>query len=150
MARPRPKKVCARPQGSLTVNKDGSLHDAAVVERRLGNRMMISERRVATMVNRHMHRLLLANPTPDLPVVRGHAAQEPRWRATWRLNARSLPATDGVQLLQGEADVYAMSRSATAMQASQGGCSAGARGVHVTDTKFSTMVLIMSSPMVRG
>jgi hypothetical protein len=138
MARPPPKKVCARPQGSLTVNKDGSLHYAAVVERRLGNRTMISERRVATMVNRHMHCLLLANPTPDLPVVPGQAAQEPRWRATWRLNARSLPATEGVQLLQGEADVYAMSRSATAMQATQGGCIAGARGVHVTDTKFST------------
>jgi hypothetical protein len=88
------------------VNKDGSLHYAAVVERRLGNRTMIRERRVATMVNRHTH--------------------------------RSLPATEGFQLLQGEADVYAMSKSATAMQATQGGCIAGARGVHVTDTKFST------------
>ena len=90
------------------------------------------------MVNRNMYCLLLANPTPDLPVVPGHATQELRWRATWRHNARSLPATLGVQLLQGEGDLHAMSTSATAMQATQGGCIAGARGVYVTDTKFST------------
>jgi hypothetical protein len=90
------------------------------------------------MDNRHMYCQLLAVPAPDRPAVPGYAIQEPRWRATWRLNARSLPATQGIQLQQGVADAYAMSRSATAMQATQGGHIAGTRGVHVTDTKFST------------
>lgn len=90
------------------------------------------------MDNRHTYCQLLAVPAPDRPAVPGYASQEPRWRATWRLNARSLSATQGVQLQQGVADAYAMSRSATAMQATQGGRIAGTRGVHVTDTKFST------------
>jgi hypothetical protein len=90
------------------------------------------------MDNRYTYCPLLAVPTPDHPVVPGDATQDPRWRATWRLNGRSLSGTQGVQLQQGVADAYAMSRSATALQATQGGHIAGARGVHVTDTKFST------------
>jgi hypothetical protein len=90
------------------------------------------------MDNGHVYCTLLAVPAPDLPLVPGHAIQQPRWHATWPLNARSLPATQGVQLHQGATDAYAMSRSAMAMQATQGGHIAEARGVHVTDTKFST------------
>ena len=90
------------------------------------------------MDNRHMYSPLLADPAADLSVAPGHASQDPRRRATWRLNARSLPVTQGVQLHQGVADACAMSSSATEMQATQGGHIAGARGVHVTDTKFST------------
>lgn len=90
------------------------------------------------MDNRNMYCSPLAGPAPDLSVVPGNATQDPRWRATWRLHARSLPATHGVQLQQGVADAYAMSTSAIAMQATQGGHIAAARGVHVTDTKFST------------
>jgi hypothetical protein len=90
------------------------------------------------MDNRPMYCLLLAVPAPDLPGVPGNAVQEPRWRATWHLNARPVPPTQGVQLHQGVTDAYAMSRSAMAMQATQGGHIAGARGAYVTDTKFST------------
>lgn len=90
------------------------------------------------MDNRNMYCPLLAGPTPDLPEVPGNATQDPRWRATWRLHARSLLATPGVQLQHGVADAYAMSRSAMATQATQGGHIVAARGVHVTDTKFST------------
>ena len=90
------------------------------------------------MDNGHMYCALLAGPAPDLPVVPGNATPDLRWRATWRLNARSLPAMPRVQLQQGVADAYAMSRSAMATQATQGGHIAAARGVHVTDTKFST------------
>lgn len=89
------------------------------------------------MDNRTMYCPLLAGPTPDLPVLPGNATQDPRWRATCRLLARSLPGMPGIQLQQGVADAYAMSRSATATQATQGGHIAAARGVHVTDTKFS-------------
>jgi hypothetical protein len=104
----------------------------------LGNRNMISERRAATMDNRRMYGPLLAGPAPDLAVVRGDAPEAPRWRACRRLNARSLPATHGVQLRQGAADAYDMSGIAMATMARQGGHNAAIRGVYVTDTKFST------------
>ena len=90
------------------------------------------------MNNRQMYSQLPSSAAPELPVLPGNATQDPRWRATWRLNARSLSATYRVQLQQGVADAYAMSSSAMATQATQGGDIAAARGVHVTDTKFST------------
>ena len=80
---------------------------------------------------------LPAGPAPDLAVVR-RATQARRWRASWRLNVRSVPTTQGVQLQQGAADAYAMARIATAINATQGAHIAANRGVHVTDMKFST------------
>jgi hypothetical protein len=90
------------------------------------------------MDNRLTYCPLLAGPAPDLAVVRRDAPQAPRWRASWRLNVRSLPTTQGVQLQQGAADPYAMAGIAMASNATQGGHIAATRGVHVTDMKFST------------
>ena len=89
------------------------------------------------MDNRLTHCPLLAGPAPDLALVRGDAVEALRWRASWRLNARSLPATHGAQLRQGAADGYDMSGIALATMAPQGGHIAAIRAVHVTDTKFS-------------
>lgn len=90
------------------------------------------------MDNRLTYCPLLAGPAPDLAVVRRDASQAPRWRASWRLNVRSLPTTQGVQLQQGAANTCAMAGIAMASSATQGGHIAATRGVHVTDMKFST------------
>jgi hypothetical protein len=110
---------------------------------------MITERRAAAMDNRLMYCQRLACRARDLATPDSGVKHMQRWHATASRPAgiRFLPIT-GAQLWQSGTDAYGMPALAMAAKANQGARIVANRGVHVTDTTFSTRLGPPPSPPV--